>query len=95
MSKSWPNSQQLTEALLKMLVKLGGVGNVAELDREVIKVIDLDEELKEVKHSGNRSEIQYRLAWVRTKARQNGLVTKRENKIWAITEKGLEIVNKN
>jgi|GEM_PF-1151178 len=88
MTEQWPTSAELTSALLKVLSLRGGTGTVAELDREVIREINLSESLLGVKRSGNRGEIQYRLAWVRTKAKQNGLVSKEANRVWKITEKG-------
>lgn len=88
MVEKWPTSKDLTEAVLITLSRLGGSANVSELDQAVIEEIKLSKTLLEIKRSGNRGEIQYRLAWIRTKARQNGLVTKEANRIWKITEKG-------
>lgn len=92
MNQPWPTSIELTDALLKALDRLGGAGNVAELDNEVIKDVKLSEAQSQIKRSGNRTEIQYRLAWIRTKAKQNGLVTKEANRIWKITEKGRDFI---
>ena len=88
MTDKWPSSPELTEALLRVLARLGGAATVADLDREVIKEIKLSEALLGVKRSGNRGEIQYRLAWIRTKAKQNGLVSKEANRVWRLTDKG-------
>ena len=67
---------------------MGGTGTVADLDSAVINNLSLSTEQLAVKRSGNRGEIQYRLAWIRTKAKQKGLVTKEANRVWKITEKG-------
>jgi len=88
MTEKWPTSSELTKAFLKVLSSLGGSANVAELDLGVIKEIKLSQELLEIKRSGTRGEIQYRLAWVRTKAKQNGLATREADRTWKITEKG-------
>jgi hypothetical protein len=93
MSEKWPTSAELTKAFLKVLSGLGGTGNVAELDLGVIQEIKLSQELSEVKRSGTRGEIQYRLAWVRTKAKQNELVTREADRTWKITEKGQALLN--
>jgi restriction system protein len=93
MNEVWPSSKELTEALLRVLVRLGGAVNVTELDREVIREVTLSPSQLEIKRSGNRSEIQYRLAWVRTKAKQNGLVTREANRVWKLTEKGRGLVH--
>ena len=88
MDKKWPTTSNLTLALLKVLVNLGGEGSVNELDLGVVQEINLSEDLLTIKRSGNRKEIQYRLAWIRTKAKQNGFITKEDHRIWKITEKG-------
>jgi len=88
MTEKWPTSSELTEAFLNVLSRLGGSANVSELDLGVIKEIKLSPTLSEIKRSGNRGEIQYRLAWVRTKAKQNGLVTREADRNWKITDKG-------
>jgi restriction endonuclease Mrr len=93
MNEVWPSSKELTEALLRVLVRLGGAVNVTELDREVIREVALSPSQLEIKRSGNRSEIRYRLAWVRTKAKQNGLVTREANRVWKLTEKGRGLVH--
>jgi restriction system protein len=94
MNEKWPTSSELTEALLKVLSRLGGSANVSELDNAVILDIKLSASLLEIKRSGNRGEIQYRLAWVRTRARQNGLITKEADRIWKLTDKGRDLVEK-
>ena len=92
MNEKWPTSPELTEALLRVLSQLGGSANVSELDNAVILEIKLSASLLEMKRSGNRGEIQYRLAWVRTKAKQNGLISKEANRFWKLTEKGRTFV---
>ena len=84
----WPPSKELTDALLKVLLRHGGTGNVSVLDLEVSKEVKLSETHLKIMRSGNRSEIQYRMAWIRTKAKQSGLIKKDSNKVWSITEKG-------
>jgi restriction endonuclease Mrr len=92
MTEIWPTSSELTNSLLRVLAHLGGHANVSDLDRAVIEDLKLSETLLQIKRSGNRGEIQYRLAWVRTKAKQNGLVTKQANRHWKITDKGQALI---
>ena len=92
MNEKWPTTPELTEALLRALSRLGESANVSDLDNAVILDINLSASLLEIKRSGNRGEIQYRLAWVRTKAKQNGLVTKEANRYWKLTERGRAMV---
>jgi restriction system protein len=94
MTEKWPTSTELTAALLIALSRRGGSASVAELDQAVIEDVKISPTLLEIKRSGNRGEIQYRLAWIRTKAKQNGFVTKEANRIWKITDKGQVLADK-
>jgi restriction system protein len=88
----WPSSSELTKAMLEVLVKLGGSATVDQIDKGVIDLFDLSDDLKSKMRSENRSEIQYRLAWIRTKSKQKGLVTRESPKFWRITDMGRELV---
>lgn len=88
MSGAWPTSNELTFAVLRVLSRSGGIEAVEVIDREVIKELKLSDSQLQIMRSGKRSEIQYRLAWVRTKAKQKGLITKEPNRKWKITEQG-------
>jgi len=90
MRTTWPTSLELTKATLEVLINSGGSCAVNQLDREVTIILNLSDELKGKMKSGNRSEIQYRLAWTRTKAKQNGLLQRESPRFWSITEKGRE-----
>jgi restriction system protein len=87
----WPSSSELTKAMLEVLVKLGGSATVGQIDKGVIDLFDLSDDLKSKMRSANRSEIQYRLAWTRTKSKQKGLVTRESPKLWRITDMGREL----
>jgi len=91
MNTLWPSSYELTKAILEVLVKFEGSATVEQLDKEVIDLLNLSSELKSKMRSGNRSEIQYRLAWVRTKAKQKGLITRESPKLWKITPEGRKL----
>jgi restriction system protein len=92
MQTIWPSSSELTKAMLEVLVKLGGSATVDQIDKGVIDLFDLSDDLKSKMRSENRSEIQYRLAWIRTKSKQKGLVTRESPKFWRITDMGRELV---
>ena len=95
MIEKWPTSSELTKAFLITLNEMGGTGNVKDLDELTIKRINLSPELIAIKRSGTRGEIQYRLAWIRTKAKQNGLASREVDKNWKITEKGKDYLSIN
>ena len=88
MRSTWPTPSELTVELLKVLKKFEGKATVDQIDLEVRNNLNLNEELSKIMRYENRSELQYRLAWTRTKAKQKGLVTRTAPGIWEITEKG-------
>lgn len=87
----WPSTSELTKLILEVLVKFGGLATVEQLDEAVTESLNLNDELRSKMRSGNRSEIQYRLAWVRTKAKQKGLITRESPKSWKITIEGQKL----
>jgi len=89
MSVKYPESAILEEAVLKAIKMNGGTANSAEIDKFVIKELNLTQEQVSQIRSGNRTEIQYRLAWVRTKAKNRGLIEKTESKAWKEVAKNL------
>lgn len=82
-----PKSQELIEPLLRVLDLRGPLSN-SEIRDEVGRLLELSEELKEIIHSGSRSELEYRLAWARTNAKSKGLIQSPKREHWQITELG-------
>ena len=87
MRLNWPSSSELTQEVINALAKFGGSATVDQIDKEVGVSLNLSDELKKTMRSENRSELQYRLAWVRTKAKQKGLVTRTSPGVWKIATK--------
>jgi restriction system protein len=87
MRSKWPTSSELTQEVMSVLAKFGGSATVEQIDKEVEASLNLSDELIKTMRSENRSELQYRLAWVRTKAKQKGLVTRTSPGVWKITNK--------
>jgi len=88
MRSTWPTPSELTKELLKVLKKFEGKATVDQIDLEVRNSLNLNVDLLKIMRSENRSELQYRLAWTRTMAKQKGLVTGSAPGVWEITEKG-------
>ena len=85
MSLKFPDSNTLETSVIKALKELGGSARSEDIDKFVIKDLSLSEEQKTAIRSGSRTEIQYRLAWVRTKAKSRGLIEKTANRTWKLT----------
>jgi repressor of nif and glnA expression len=90
---SWPSSKVLEQKLLEILIEQQSSLTAKQIDEILIPKLDLSNELLLKMRSPNRSEIRYRLAWVRTKARQKGLIEKSSNLGWKVTSKGESLFN--
>ena len=91
---NYPDSASLEASVLRAIESNGGVASSNDIDVFVFKDLNLTQEQISHIRIGTRTEIKYRLAWVRTKAKQNGLVTKEADRNWKITDKGQALVNK-
>ncbi len=89
MTVKFPDSATLEATVLKAIKEFGGTAKTNEIDAFVIKDLELTQEQISQIRSGNRTEIQYRLAWVRTKAKNRGLIEKSPNNHWKLVEKSL------
>ncbi len=87
MTIKFPESSSLEASVLKALKANGGSARTEEIDNFVIEDLKLSSEQLALIRSGNRTEIQYRLAWVRTKAKSRGLIEKSANRTWKLTDK--------
>ena len=84
MSVKFPDSSTLEASVIKALKANGGTARTEVIDKFVSEDLQLTpEQLAEIR-SGNRTEIQYRLAWVRTKAKSRGLIEKTANRTWTL-----------
>ncbi len=85
---NWPTSKELEQKLLEILIEQKMSLAAKQIDEILIPKLNLSDELLNKMRSPNRSEIRYRLAWVRTKAKQKGLIEKSKNSGWVVTSKG-------
>ena len=90
MTVTFPDSNTLEASVLKAIKASGGNAKTEDIDKFVGKDLQLSTEQLTQIRSGNRTEIQYRLAWVRTKAKSRGLIEKTANRTWKLTEKGIQ-----
>lgn len=84
MSVKFPDSSTLEASVIKALKANGGTARTDVIDKFVSEDLQLTPEQLSVVRSGNRTEIQYRLAWVRTKAKSRGLIEKTANRTWTL-----------
>src|SRR6266480_7856277 len=83
----WP-ALQVTKAL-------GGSATVREMNERVVESQGFSEEQQDVPHGeGRMSELEYRLHWARTHLKGIGALENSSRGVWAITEHGRSIGQK-
>ena len=83
---NYPDSARLEASVLKAIQSNGGIASSNEIDVFVFKDLNLTQEQISQIRTGTRTEIKYRLAWVRTKAKNRGLIEKTENRHWRLVK---------
>ena len=79
---------ELVEPTFAALVKLGGSATVDEICEKVIELLELPDEIVDEPHRGNASqqtELEYQLAWARTRLKNYGAITNSKRGVWMIT----------
>ena len=79
-----PKYQELILPLLKVLTRAGKPISNAEIESAIIQELQIPVSLSSIIHSGKRTELQYRLAWARTKAKSSGSIISPKRETWAI-----------
>jgi len=79
-----PANADLIPIVVAALKTIGGSGTNDQIRAEVIKALDLSPEVVQTIHSGARTELEYKLAWARTLAKQKGLISSTGRMMWAI-----------
>jgi restriction system protein len=82
-----PKYQALIPALIKVLSSAGKPLSNSELEVRIIQELGIPSSLAQILHSGKRTELQYRLAWARTKAKSSGLISSPARETWMINSK--------
>lgn len=83
-----PKFDGFFQPLLDAMHSLGGSANISEIQDEVAKNMNLtDDEINKI-HSGNRTELDYRLAWARSYLKDYGLLENSDRGVWRLTTRG-------
>src|SRR6266498_264917 len=89
--KGVPKFDELMNPTLQALKRLGGSASIDELVPEIVKFLNLPQEVAEVPHgTSGRTELEYRAAWARTYLRNAGYLDNSERGVWALTPKGTQ-----
>jgi len=80
-----PTSLELVNPLIRVLADAGRPLTNSEIESAIIEKLQIPPSLTSVNHSGNRTELQYRLAWARTKAKSLGKINSPRRETWTIS----------
>ncbi len=75
------------------LKELGGSGTNDEILNQVIKDLNISDEVADITHAGrgNQSELSYQLAWARTYLSRYGVIKNSTRSVWSITSKFADV----
>lgn len=90
-----PGYAQLIEYTFKALKELGGSGKNTEINDKVAQLMDLSEDVMDVRHlnSSSLSEVDYRCAWARTLLKNYGALENSARSVWAVTSAFVSVEN--
>lgn len=90
-----PKYQELIDPMIKLLSDNGKPMTNQEIESGIIELLKVPRELVLKVHSGKRTELQYRLAWARTKAKTLGYISSPTREIWEATTLGISLFKKH
>jgi hypothetical protein len=82
-----PNISSLVLPIVALLKSHGPLGHKA-IEKEIIEYLSIPASLSQLKRTGNRTELNYRLSWARTKAKTLGYIERETTGVWSITDLG-------
>lgn len=77
-----PSSSELERAILGVLTPATGSLTNEQISEKVVILLQISSELTEQMHSASRTELDYRLAWARTRASKKNLIERVGPKTW-------------
>ena len=83
-----PTQLELVEPTFAALVELGGSATISEIYESVVAMLNLPDSVIDEPHKGNASqqtELEYQLAWARTRLKNYGAISNSKRGVWMIT----------
>lgn len=83
-----PTQLELVEPTFSALVELGGSATISEIYECVVAMLKLPDSVIDEPHKGNASqqtELEYQLAWARTRLKNYGAISNSKRGVWMIT----------
>jgi restriction endonuclease Mrr len=87
---------KIAELIVPILATLNENGplNHQKIESKIVADLEIPNNLRHLLRSGNRTELNYRLSWARTKAKNLGYVIRDDSGLWKITEAGQSYLRK-
>lgn len=83
----FPSNTDLEEAIIKGLKNLGGEADVPAINKEVINILNLPEEVVMLEdESGLGTKLDYRLRWCRTNLKSKHKIKNVKRGTWALDD---------
>ena len=81
-----PKTPKLLQPTFSALKKLGGSGNNEEIVDQIIKDLQIPDDVAEISHLGNpnKTELSYQADWARTYLRNYGVIERSAQAVWSI-----------
>jgi len=87
-----PQVIELVKPTVQALLALGGSGNIQEINEKVYEISKLPDEILNIPHSTDgRTQIDYRLAWARTRLKLLGLLENSSRGVWTLTKPNINL----
>lgn len=87
-----PAYNEMMHELFQAMHELGGSGTIAEIDDQMIEILNLPTEIQEIMHGdSSKTEVEYRLAWTRSYMKKVGILENSSRGVWSLTAKGREL----
>jgi hypothetical protein len=83
-----PKYQDLIFPILRILNDSNGPVSNLNLERSIVRSLEISDSLASKIHTGSRTELQYRLGWARTAAKNKGWIERTGPQTWIITVLG-------
>ncbi len=81
-----PSTETLTKATVEALHLLGGSATISEIAFKVAEILRLNSAQQTALHgAGPATELEYRLAWARTRLKAEGALARQGRGVWALT----------
>jgi restriction endonuclease Mrr len=87
-----PKTSELMFPTLQVLKHKGPMKH-SEIESAIVEVMSIPSYLRSEIRSGNRTELNYRLSWARSKAKSFGYVERDASGVWHITDLGIKFTD--